>query len=109
MHWDQRSVGSDTQLKTVAYGNGHFLIGGWFGAILQSGAIINLSLTANTATGLLSLSVEGPTGSNYSIQSSTDMNSWSDVTKITSSLSGKIILDGLPVGPGQTFYRAYSQ
>ena len=109
VNWVQRPSGTTNSLFATIYGNGHFVAVGDCGTILQSGSIINLSITPNATTGLLSLSLEGPTGLDYSIQTSTDLISWQDVTKITGLSSGKIILDGLSVGTGRVFYRAYSQ
>ena len=61
----------------MAYGNGHFVFaipeGRTPGAIWESGSIINLEIRPNTATGLLSLSLEGPSGLDYTIQTSTDL------------------------------------
>ena len=94
--------------RGIAYGNGHFVAVGENGTILQSGSIIHLSIMPDASTGLLSLSLEGPTGLDYTIQTSLDLISWQDVTKITSAQSGKIILDGLPISSGRTFYRAFS-
>jgi len=51
----------------------------------------------------------GPIGLDYTIQTSTDLISWQDVTKITNTQSSKVILDGLPAASGQLFYRAYSR
>jgi hypothetical protein len=100
--WNQRYGGA------LAYGNGHFVAVGANGTIFASGEIITLTIAPNSNSSLLSLSLEGPTGLDYSIQSSTDLVSWHEVTKITNQ-SSKVILDGLPVGAGRTFYRAYSQ
>ena len=96
------------RVQAIAYGNGHFVVVGSDGTILQSGSIITLSITPTASTGLLSLSLEGPTGLDYTIQTSTDLISWRDVTKITSAQSNKVILDGLPATSERLFYRAYS-
>ena len=101
--WNQQYGGA------LAYGNGHFVVVGSSGTLFASGAIITLAIAPNSNTGLLSLSLEGPTGLTYSIQSSTDLVSWDEVTKITSTQSSQVTLNGLPVGVGRTFYRAYSQ
>jgi hypothetical protein len=108
LNWVQRPTGSHL-LRGIAYGNGHFVGVGFTGIIVQSGSIINLEIRPNTATGLLSLSLEGPAGLDYAIQTSTDLVSWRDVTKISHAQSSKVILDGLPVTSDRQFYRAISQ
>ena len=108
-NWVKHQPGTRAQLLGIGYGNGHFVAVGENGTILESGPIINLSMTPSPDTGLLSLSVEGPTGLDYTIQSSNDLVTWKDVTTITGSPSGKITLDGLPLGQGNLFYRAQSQ
>jgi hypothetical protein len=67
------------------------------GSIVQSGSITTLSIAPDVSTGLLSLSLEGPTGLDYTIQTSSDLVSWRDVTKISNAPSSKVILEGLPV------------
>ena len=114
VNWVPRSTrvrdgGFNQMLHGIGYGNGHFVATGDRWMILQSGSIITLSITPNIGTGLLTLSLEGPTGLDYTIQSSSDLISWRDVTKITSAQSNKVILDGLPATPERAFFRAYSQ
>jgi hypothetical protein len=92
VHWDQRSVGSEPILKTVTYADGHFFIGAWFGGILQSDPIVSVTLSTGSVAGPLSLSLEGPAGLNYTIQSSTDLVQWQDVTTIIGSPSGRSVL-----------------
>ena len=96
-------------LSAVAYGNGQFVAVGRYGTILQSGSIITLSITPNADTRRLTLSLEGPTGLGYTIQSSTDLMSWLSVTNITTTQPGSVILDVLPADSARVFYRAYSQ
>jgi hypothetical protein len=107
VNWVSRPSGA-SPLSGVAYGNGHFMaVGGR--TILESGSIITLELTPNTATGPLTLSLAGPSGLGYTIQSSTDLISWLSVTNITSDQSTSIILDLQPAAGERGFYRAYSQ
>jgi hypothetical protein len=91
----------------LAYGNGHFVLAGGQ-RILQSDSIINLSATRGIPTSPLTLSLEGPTGLDYTIQTSIDLISWRDVTKITSLQSTNVILDALPLTSANAFYRAIS-
>jgi hypothetical protein len=107
-HWVQRRSSDTLELYGVAYGNGSFVAVGYPGTILQSGGLIVLSVKPSSTAGLLSLSLEGPTGLNYAIQASADLVTWRDVTTITGSPSGKIILEGLAPAGDRVFYRAYS-
>ena len=96
--------------RGFAYGNGHFIAVGDNGTILESGSIVNLAIKHDMVdTRSLTLSLEGPTGLEYTIQSSTDLISWREVTKFTGAQSTKIILEGLPANSNHLFYRAYSQ
>jgi hypothetical protein len=108
-NWVVRQLGTRNWISGIAYGDGHFVVVGSRGSILQSGSIINLKIRPNTATGLLSLSLEGPTGLDFTIQTSSDLVSWRDVTKIGNAQSSKVILDGLPASSDRQFYRATSQ
>jgi hypothetical protein len=91
----------------IAYGNGHFVAVGLGGTILQSGSIITLAITPNAATGHLTLSLSGPLGPSYTIQNSTDLISWQNLTNIIMGQSTNIILDSPPASD-HLFYRAYS-
>jgi hypothetical protein len=109
VNWVVRQPRTYNQLAAAAYGTGRFVVVGSGGTILQSDPIINLSIAPTADRELLSLSLEGPPGIDYTIQSSSDLVSWREVTTITASPSSKITLDGLPVTPGNLFYRAQSQ
>ena len=97
----------------MAYGNGHFVFaipeGRTPGAIWESGSIITLALTPIVGTRLLSLSVQGPTELGYTIQTSTDLISWRDLSNIVDNQPTNLILDALPAPSDRVFYRAYSQ
>jgi hypothetical protein len=111
--WSPLQVIAPWEFRGIAFGNGRFVAVGGFGGptgeILQSGPIINLSVALNAGSGLLSLSLEGPTGIDYTIQGSTDLISWSDVTKVTNTQSSKVILESLPATSKHQFYRASAQ
>ena len=109
-NWIRRECGAHILLLNhVVYGDGRFVVVGENGIILQSGPISHLSVTPDLKHGLLSLSLEGPTGLNYAIQSSADLISWHDVTKITNAPSEIVITSGLPAASSHQFYRATSQ
>jgi hypothetical protein len=109
--WSQRAnaAAGYVDLSGVAYGNGHFVAVGQSGAILESGSLVTLSLTPAPGVGMLSLSLEGSTGLDYTIQMSTDLISWQTLTNITSVQPTTVILDRLPARSDRVFYRAVSE
>ena len=98
-----------TDLPGITHGNGQFVAVGIGGNILQSGSIFMLTIATSVRHGLLSLTVKGPTGLEYTIQTSTDSVSWRDVRKISNAQSGRVILDALVSSSDRQFYRAYSE
>jgi hypothetical protein len=107
VHWD-RLESSSSSLWSVAYGNGHFVAVGNFETILESGPIIDLVLSCQRNPGLISLSLEGPTASEYTVQQSRDLVSWQSLTNLNTGQSGKGVLT-LPATSGHVFYQALSQ
>jgi hypothetical protein len=105
----QRGISLYAPYYGVTFGNNTFVVVGHNGAILQSAPLINLSLTRDANLGTLSLLLEGPTGLDYTIQSSTDLVSWQTVTNVIPAQSTTVILDALPATSERVFYRAYSQ
>jgi hypothetical protein len=93
------------QPASCAYGDGHFVAVGRYGTILESGSIINLEIASKANTHGFTLTFEGPIALDYTLQSSSDLINWHDVTTITSTQSSKITLDGLPAGASRQFYR----
>jgi hypothetical protein len=92
----------------LAYGNGHFIFcnnNGYDDSIWQSDSILRLSIAPSGAAGLLSLSLEGPMGLDYMIQSSTDLVAWTNLTNFTSTQSGSII--SVPGASANAFYDAH--
>jgi len=107
VHWD-RQESSSTALWSVAYGNGHFVAVGDFETILESGPMIDLSLTAQPTAGLMSLSLQCPMNSAYTVQQSQDLISWQDLTNINTGQPGRAALT-LPANSEHVFYRARSK
>lgn len=108
VYWIIHSSGTYNLLNGIAFGNGYFIAVGEFGTILQSGPIINLTVTPHASSALLGLSLEAATGLNYTIQTSTNLTSWIDVMTINLQ-SNKVIVDGLPATSDRLFYRAFSR
>jgi len=108
-NWVIRLYDSSAQLSAITYGDDRFMAVGLRGAILESGSIITLALTRNPGAGSLTLSSSGPTGLDYTLQSSTNLVSWQTVTNFTSARSTTVIFDNLPAASGRLFYRAFSQ
>ena len=112
VNWTRRTLNASQPLwadvfgrpTTVAYGNGHFLIASSLGNFLESSDIISLVLSRTTNYGLLTLSLEGPMGTAYRIQTSTNLSSWRDLTNVTSVQSIRVSLDPQP--GACLFYRA---
>jgi hypothetical protein len=109
--WVQRPSPTKDALTGIAYGNGHFVAVGPTPTILESGCIINLAMARNIDKGLLALalSLEGPIGLNYTLQSSTNLISWRNLTNITATQPTNIIFDRLSPAAEHVFYRAYSE
>jgi hypothetical protein len=109
-NWVRRQSGiSSGCLTAVAYGDGHFIAVHESGTIIESGSIITLALTPSTNSGRLLLSLTGPTGLAYSVQSSTNLVSWQTVTNVTSAPPTTVVLDAVPPTRDRTFYRALTQ
>jgi hypothetical protein len=109
VNWVERPSGTTNLLFSMTYGNGHFVAGGDNGTILESGNIITLALKPSVSPNLQTLSLTGPTGLPYVIQSSTNLIAWETVTNITSVQPTTVIFGPLPPASDHVFYRAYSQ
>jgi hypothetical protein len=107
--WVQRPSPTEDSLTGIAYGNGHFVGVGSNPTVLESGSIITLTIAPSTDKGLVTLSLEGPIGLNYTVQSSTNLISWRNLTNIISAQPTNITFDALPSDANHVFFRAYSQ
>jgi hypothetical protein len=106
-NWVRRQSGiSSGCLIAVAYGDGHFVAVHESGTIIESGSIITLALTPSMSSGRLLLSLTGPTGLAYTVQSSSDLIAWENVTNFTFALPTSEVLNLQPPGASHLFYRA---
>jgi hypothetical protein len=108
LHWVGRRAVTQNSLRGIAYGKGTFVAVGDDGTILQSGRAATLTLTLTTAGGAFDLALEVLPGLDYTVQSSTDLVSWRNLTKIINPQSSRIILEGVSTSSEYTFYRVYS-
>jgi hypothetical protein len=107
VHWVQRQVGTTNQLQKIAFSDGHFLAVGANGTIVRSASIFDISLAVNA--GSLALSIAGPAGLGYTIQTSTDLVSWRDLISLTNGQPSTSILRlQTPSGVNHLFYRTVS-
>jgi len=109
IEWQQRSSGTTRNLSDVTYGDGHFLVVGEDGTILQSESIITLSATAQPNDGLVTISLTGPAVLTYTVQTSTDLMNWGSLTNVTKRLPGPLTFDTPSSASPAIFYRAFSQ
>jgi hypothetical protein len=107
MTWTRRKLSPwDLGLNDIAYGNGRFFVVRG-GTILESGSIISMSMTRSANPELLSLSVSGPIGLIYTVQTSSDLTIWQDFTNIIGAQPTNVVFDNRPAGSGHMFFRAF--
>ena len=106
--WIQRQTNVDDWLSGIAYGNGQFVAVGDAGSIIKSVGANYVGIMRDIDTNLMSLLIRGPSGRDYTIQSSSDLIHWDALTKIANSPFNEIILDRLPADSERLFYRAVS-
>src|SRR5439155_20188758 len=89
--WRTRGLLGESSLNGIAFGNRRFVAVGEYRTILRSGSIITLAMPPSADTGRITLSLEGPTGLEYTIHTSTDLMSWRNLTNITSIQPSSVI------------------
>jgi hypothetical protein len=104
LNWTVRSPVTANYLRGICYGDNQFFVVGDYGTILQSDPWITLAISHEAGANLPGLSVQGPGGLRSTIQASTDLVLWREVTNAIPS--------GVfhpPTGLGdRMFFRAYS-
>ena|ERR1041384_5375231 len=112
LNWSSpRSVGAGRgqRLRGVAFGTSHFVAVGDSGAILQSDGILTPEIRLDIQMKPSALLVSAPAGLALTIQTSTDLISWRNLTNMTSAQAPSVIWDALPAASHHLFYRAYSK
>jgi hypothetical protein len=107
VNWVRRQTLQRFGLSGITFGNGHFVALG--NPMLVSGSIIGLTLTPNPDTRSLTLSLTGPTGLAYTIETSTNLISWRNLSNFAGLRLTNVIFNALPTASDNVFYRAYSR
>jgi len=113
-NWTGRNSGTGGVLWGVAYGNGRFVAVG--SALLTSGTVtatpeVRLApgpAPAWSANGM-SLALDGPVGSNYVIQASSDLVNWTPILSFNLTNSPFYFRDTTATNSAARFYRAMVQ
>ena len=109
--WTSRNPGAVLPLLGIAYGNGRFVAVGFVGTILTSGTVVTLALGPApvwSANGM-SLALDGPVGSNYVIQASSDLVNWTPIDSFSITNSPFYFHGAAATNSSARFYRAMLQ
>jgi hypothetical protein len=112
LSWTSHASANGYPLTAVAYGNKTFVVGGYDGEILQSGVMAPMPLALGPVMilphGEVQVALKGPDGQTYSIQASTDLSQWIDLTNVVLAHSSAQFVDQSATNHPQRFYRAVS-
>lgn len=117
LNWTNRALFTGATIDSVAYGNGTFVVtcsdGGSTGnqpGIYQSDslAVPWLTLTPQTNPAAVVLNASGEIGRGYRLQCSADLQTWTNRAAYTGTATGFQLVDPVPPGSTQLFYRVVS-
>lgn len=103
-HWTSRYSGTGKALLGVAYGNGVFEAVG--NVILESQPIIRLFPPVWLSNGSLQIKIEGEAGITNTIQASSDLFNWTDLTNVVFTNPTGTLVDPFATNYIQRFYRS---
>jgi hypothetical protein len=109
INWAERQTGSTLPLQGICGVDDRFIAVGPGGRIFDTGTLITLSLTPMPANRLLSLSLQGATGLDFTLQGSPDLISWRNLTNVITDQMRTLVLDAPTAPSGHMFYRALSR
>jgi hypothetical protein len=109
INWAPRETRTTLPFQGICGVDGRFIAVGPGGRIFDTGTIVTLALTPMPSNRLLSLSVQGPTGLDLTIQGSTDLTSWRNLTNVVTDQMTAIPLNLSTAPDGHMFYRALAK
>jgi len=108
--WIRQDSGVTVSLYDVCFANNQFVAVGEYGTILESGSVERPALSGQYVAGSgVQLTITGGTERTYRIfQSSTDLNSWSDLVVLTNTTGSTHYTDASAREFDRRFYRVLS-
>jgi hypothetical protein len=112
--WAKRDLFSGASVDSVAFGKGTFVAacsGGTYPAgIYQSRSVIDPIIQIDKQAGLqaMTLAISGQQERQYRLQTSSDLQTWTDYRGYTNTTPTVIFQEPLPLGSTQLFYRVVS-
>jgi hypothetical protein len=110
--WVSHNSGTMLQLFGATFGQDTFILVGDSGAILQSGIMPQpgppLSPAPGWSNGVFGLNLSAPLGSQWQIQSSTNLRDWTALGTVSGMKTPIVFVDSAATNQ-QRFYRAVSQ
>jgi hypothetical protein len=113
LSWTSHAFAGSDLLWAVAYGNKTFVAVGDSGKILQSGVVASMQPVLGPVRllpdGEVRVTLMGLAGQTYSVQASTNLSQWTDLTKVVLTNSFSQFFDHFATNFPQRFYRAAQQ
>ncbi len=106
VNWTAPNTGLSVDLYGCAFGNGHFVVVGDSGSILESAPIMKVTHGAFIPGRGLECVVDGPAGQNCAIEASTNLVNWLPLTTLVLTNGASSFLDSTSGAFPQRFYRA---
>ena len=104
INWVSHYSGTIRPLKGVAYGNGVFAVVG--NVILESQPVIRLFPPVWQADGSLQIKTEGQAGVTNTLQASSDLSNWMDLTNVVFTNQTGVFVDPFATNYIQRFFRS---
>jgi hypothetical protein len=112
-NWVSRNAGTANELFGAVFGQDTLVVVGYGGTILQSGVMPpsggQLSAVPGWANGVFGFSLSAPLRGQWEIQTSTNLENWTDLILITVTNATMPLIDTGAMNSSQRFYRAVSR